>query len=120
MVDEEPAPSRIRRARTLRRQMTGAERRLWARLRGHRLMGLHVRRQVPCGPFYADFAILAQHLAIEIDGATHSTDREIARDRIRDRWFAVNGWRVLRFTNEDVYRRLDEVLDTIIAHLPTT
>ncbi|HEY8126547.1 MAG TPA: DUF559 domain-containing protein [Methylocystis sp.] len=55
------------------------------------------------------------HLIVEVDGATHSNDQEIAYDKRRDAWFAANGYRVLRVTNEDVYRHLDDVCETILA-----
>ncbi len=102
-------------ARRLRRDLTDAERKLWYRLRAHRLAGLSFRRQAPCGPFIADFLCAAAHLVIEVDGATHSTDEEMAYDAQRDVWFADNGYRVLRVSNEDVHRNLDGVCETILA-----
>jgi very-short-patch-repair endonuclease len=62
----------IARARRLRREMTRAESLLWRAMRGHRLAGLHIRRQAPCGPYIADFLCVKARLAIEVDGATHS------------------------------------------------
>jgi very-short-patch-repair endonuclease len=110
-----PKSSPVERARSLRRDMTSAERKLWRALRGHGLAGLHFRRQAPCGPYIADFLCHAARLVVEVDGATHSTDDEIARDRRRDAWFAENGFRVLRFTNAEVYDNLDGVLETIFS-----
>lgn len=101
------------RARALRRDLTKAERKLWSALRAHRFHGLQIRRQAPCGPYIADFLCHAPKLVIEVDGATHSTDRELARDVRRDRWFESNGFAVLRFTNDDVYRSFDGVLERI-------
>jgi very-short-patch-repair endonuclease len=101
------------RARALRRDLTGAERKLWSALRAHKFHGLHIRRQAPCGPYIADFLCHAPKLVIEVDGATHSTDRELARDARRDRWFESNGFAVLRFTNDDVSRAFDGVLERI-------
>jgi very-short-patch-repair endonuclease len=103
------------RARGLRRELTEAERKLWYRLRAHRLAGLSFRRQAPCGPFIADFFCAGAKLVIEVDGATHSTDDEIAYDARRDAWFAANGYRVLRLTNDEVYRNLDGVCETSMA-----
>jgi len=105
------------RARQLRHGLTGAERKLWYRLRAHRLAGLSFRRQAPCGPFIADFLCAAAKLVVEVDGATHSTDEEIAYDMQRDAWFAANGYRVLRVSNDDVRRNLDGVCETILAWL---
>ncbi len=103
------------RASNLRRAPTDAERKLWHALRAHRLAGLSFRRQAPCGPFIADFLCAEARLVVEVDGATPSTDEELAFDRRRDAWFAANGYRVLRVTNDDVYRHLDGVCETILA-----
>ncbi len=105
------------RAQGLRRAPTDAERKLWHVLRAHRLAGLSFRRQAPCGPFIADFLCAEARLIIEVDGATHSSDEEVAYDKRRDAWFAANGYRVLRVTNEDVYRNLDGVCETILARV---
>jgi very-short-patch-repair endonuclease len=103
------------RARHSRGEPTNAERKLWHALRAHRLAGLSFRRQSPCGPFIADFLCAEVRLIVEVDGATHSSDEEVACDKRRDAWFAANGYRVLRVTNEDVYRNLDGVCETILA-----
>ncbi|WP_363349178.1 DUF559 domain-containing protein [Methylocystis echinoides] len=101
-------------ARKLRREMTEAERKLWHALRGHRFKALHFRRQAPCGPYVADFLCHALKLVVELDGATHSTDdSELLRDGLRDRWFAKNGFSVLRFTNGQVYAEFEGVLEMI-------
>jgi very-short-patch-repair endonuclease len=52
-------------------------------------------------------------LAIEIDGATHGTDDEIARDAQRTRYLQARGWRVVRFWNQEVFENLAGVVDTI-------
>jgi very-short-patch-repair endonuclease len=106
---------RLRRARSLRRQCTPAEARLWSRLRDRRLAAFKFVRQEPIGPFVADFVCREEMLVVEIDGATHSTDEEIARDRQREAYLRSQGYRVVRIYNDDVYRRLEEVLATIIA-----
>ncbi|MBG0812171.1 endonuclease domain-containing protein [Methylosinus sp. H3A] len=104
-----------KRARSLRRKLTDAERKLWYALRAHRLAGLSFRRQAPCGPFIADFLCAEAWLVVEVDGATHSTEEEIAYDRRRDEWFAANGYRLLRVTNSEIYRSLDGVCETIVS-----
>ncbi|HMN72441.1 MAG TPA: DUF559 domain-containing protein [Rhodoblastus sp.] len=105
-------------ARRLLRASSNAEAALWRALRAHRLAGLQFRRQAPCGAFIADFLCHAAPLVIEIDGATHSTDAELGRDRRRDVWFVANGWRVLWFRNDEVYNNFDGAIETILAHLP--
>ena len=97
----------------MRREMTNAERKLWMGLRAHRLEGLQFRRQEPCGPYIVDFICHAVRLVVEVDGATHSTDAELARDARRDAWFAERGFAVLRVTNDDVYHELEAVMETI-------
>jgi very-short-patch-repair endonuclease len=105
-------------ARNLRRRLTPAERRLWHALKAHRFQDLHFRRQVPIGPYIADFICYGAKLVIEVDGEQHGFDRNATRDQERDRWSAGQGFRVLRFWNADVLKQIDSVLDTIYAHLP--
>jgi very-short-patch-repair endonuclease len=102
-------------ARSLRRNATSAERRLWQGLRRNQLAGFRFRRQVALGGFIADFASFDARLVIEVDGATHSTDEEIARDRARSAALAAQGFAVLRFTNDEVFHNLGGVLQTIHA-----
>jgi very-short-patch-repair endonuclease len=108
---------RLRRARELRRQQTAAEARLWNRLRGRRLAGFKFARQEPVGPFVADFVCRDARLVVKVDGATHSADEEVARDRKREAYLRSRGYRLVRVCNDDVYRKLDDVLATIIAAL---
>jgi very-short-patch-repair endonuclease len=104
-------------ARRLRRTATSAERRLWQGLRREQVADFRFRRQVILGGFIADFACFEARLVIEVDGATHSTDREIARDATRSAALAAQGYDVLRFTNDDVFHNLDGVLETIYLRL---
>jgi very-short-patch-repair endonuclease len=109
-----------RRAKALRIDMTNAERCLWFMLRGHRLMGLGFRRQVPIGPFIVDFVSQQNRLIIEIDGGQHAADPR--RDQQRDEWLRSKGYRVLRFWNTDVLRNrpgvLQAIVDAVAANLP--
>ena len=63
--------ARDQRAQQLRREMSRTEWRLWFRLRGRQLMGRKFRRQVPIGPYFADFACLEARLVVEVDGEHH-------------------------------------------------
>ena len=108
-------PAQRARARELRAQDTAAEQRLWTQLRGRRLQGLKFVRQLPVGPYVADFACREHRLIVEVDGATHGTDDEIQHDRERAEFLASQGWRVVRVWNDDVFRSLDDVLDTILS-----
>ena len=100
-------------ARSLRRNATSAERRLWQGLRRKEVGGFRFRRQVALGSYIADFASFDARLVIEVDGATHSTDEELARDAARTAALAAQGFAVLRFTNDEVFQNLDGVLETI-------
>jgi very-short-patch-repair endonuclease len=106
-------------ARSLRRNATTAERRLWQGLRREQVEAFRFRRQVVLGGFVADFASFDARLVIEVDGATHSTAHEVAREAARSAVLAAEGYAVLRFTNDEVFRNLDGVLDTIRARLMT-
>ncbi|MET3896804.1 very-short-patch-repair endonuclease [Devosia sp. UYZn731] len=109
----------IERARELRKRMPAPEAKLWNALREIRPLGFHFRRQVQLGPYYADFAIHAQRLVIEIEGDTHGSQATIAYDTRRDALIACQGYRVLRFTNEDIMRHLDGVMTVILGALET-
>lgn len=100
-------------ARKLRKDMSEAERRLWSRLRLKQLGGFRFRRQHTIGPFIADFACIEAMLVVELDGAQHGRDDAPARDAKRDAFIEGQGYLVLRFWNEAVMRRMDEVLDEI-------
>ena len=106
-------PTQRKRARQLRRGDTAAEQRLWAHLRGRRLHSLKFVRQLPLGPYIADFACREHRLIVEVDGATHGTEKEIRHDDERTAFLTQSGWRILRVWNDDVFRSLDDVLETI-------
>jgi very-short-patch-repair endonuclease len=99
------------RARTLRHDMTDAERRLWYRLRAHRFGGLSFRRQVPIGPYIADFVCFDARLVVEVDGGQHAS--QSAYDTERDAWLRSQGFVVLRFWNNDVLVNTQAVLEQI-------
>ena len=98
-------------ARTLRATMTDAERMLWSRLRDRRLKGFKFRRQVPIADFVADFACLEAKLIIEVDGRRHLD--KVESDRRRTRALGELGFRVVRFWNDDVLGKTDDVLEAI-------
>ena len=112
-----PNPVTVRRARSLREQAPTAERRLWARLRGRRLNGFKFVRQESIGPYFADFTCREEKLVVEVDGATHSTDAELRRDRSREAFLENAGYTVLRVTNAEVFENIAGVLESILARL---
>ena len=103
-----------RRARALRARMTDAERKLWFALRDRRIAGFKFRWQVPIDRFVADFVCFEARLVIEVDGGQHAGSLQ---DRWRDRWFAANGFRVVRFWNSEVLSNLEGVLTVLSAEL---
>jgi very-short-patch-repair endonuclease len=98
----------------MRSAPTEAERKLWWYLR-HRLptRGTHFRRQVRIGRYIVDFACHARRLVIEVDGGQHG-ERSAADDG-RTRILEANGYRVLRYWNNDVLSNIDGVLEDILS-----
>ncbi len=101
-------------AKRMRREPTPAELKFWYQARDRRLEGFKFRRQVPVGPFIADFICVERQLIIEIDGGQHA---ESERDVRRDAYLTSNGYRILRFWNADVLTNMEGVVDTVIAAL---
>lgn len=104
-------PSRLERARSLRRTDADAEMRLWHALRSRQLTGWKFRRQHPVGPFFVDFVCLAGRLVVEVDGAHHAEQR--AKDDARTRFIESKEFRVIRFDDGQVLNALDAVLEVI-------
>ncbi|PIF89551.1 very-short-patch-repair endonuclease [Acidovorax sp. 62] len=100
--------------KNLRQNMTDAELLLWKHLRAHRMGDQKFRRQQPLGPYIVDFVHFAQRLIIEADGGQHAG---AAHDAARDAWLQSQGFRVLRFWNNDILLRTDAVLEAIWAAL---
>jgi very-short-patch-repair endonuclease len=96
----------------MRKTPTEAERKLWWHLR-HRLPapGTHFRRQVRLGRYIVDFASYKSRLVLEVDGGQHA-ERSDA-DAVRTRFIEAEGYRVLRFWNNDVLNNIDSVLEEI-------
>ena len=101
----------VRRARSLRNNPTATERVLWDRLRQRRRGGLKFRRQTPMGPYILDFLCLRHRLVVEADGPFHDPER----DAIRDAWLQAKGFRVLRFSNQEIHGSPELVADRILA-----
>jgi len=94
--------------------MTDAERVLWRALR-ESLPQVHWRKQVPIGPYFADFACFAEKLVIELDGGQHASIH--AYDEARTRFIEGHGYRVLRFWNNDVLGNTEGVVSTVMRAL---
>jgi very-short-patch-repair endonuclease len=107
------------RARAMRAAPTDAEKKLWWHLRYRlRVEGTHFRRQVRLGRYIVDFACHNARLVIEIDGGQHA-ERSVA-DARRSTFLESEGYRVLRYWNNDVLRNVDGVLEDILSAITTT
>jgi len=93
--------------------MTRAETLLWRQLKAHRLSGFGFRRQTPMGNYIADFVSHSCKLVVELDGESHDFESAMSSDARRDTWFGSRGYRVVRFTNDDVLRNLEGVVAAI-------
>jgi very-short-patch-repair endonuclease len=100
-------------AKRLRIDATESERKLWSILRSKQFGGLRFRRQQPLGPYIVDFYCSAAKLIIELDGNQHGIDENIAYDAARDGWLRSQGYRVLRFSNEEFLKHRDVVVEGI-------
>ena len=104
--------TKVRKARALRRPDNDAETQLWWALRNRNLNDLKFVRQLPIGPYFADFACREKHLVVELDGSQHADN---PKDKIRDQFMNVSGWSVLRFPCGDALADLGAVEETIAA-----
>lgn len=116
-VMKDATPETHKRAKTHRSDLTAAENVLWQEIRRKQIHGYHFRRQVPIGPFIADFACVKEKLVIEIDGVGHSKPNELIRDEKRTAYLQSLGWRVVRYMNIEVFDELNAVIDSIWHHL---
>jgi very-short-patch-repair endonuclease len=110
-----PGSELLARVRTLRREQTDAEKRLWSILRGGRMLGAKFRRQIWIAGYIADFACLEARLIVEADGGQHAQAQ--AYDEARSAALAKEGFRVLRFWNNQILSDPRMVADTIAAAL---
>ena len=108
--------STVARSRALRREAGPPEQALWGALRSAFPLA-KFRHQVPFGPYHADFCSHTAKLIIEVDGETHA-GRE-AHDAARTRFLNGEGYRVIRFWNNDVMQNIDGVIAEIAAQLPS-
>jgi very-short-patch-repair endonuclease len=103
-------------AKRLCTNLTDAERVLWKQVRAQRFYTVKFKRQQPLGKYIVDFVSFEAHLVIEIDGGQHAAAN--SSDADRDAWLAGQGFRILRFWNNEVLDNLDGVLMRISEYLP--
>ncbi len=102
-----------RRAKENRNNPTDAERVVWDAIRGNKLSGLHFRRQHIIEQYIVDFVCLEKGIIVEIDGGYHDDPMQKHEDEVRTQRLASLGFRVIRFTNEQVLTNLYHVLQSI-------
>jgi very-short-patch-repair endonuclease len=105
-------------AKQLRKNPTDAERILWQHLRVRQLGGYKFRRQQPLGNYIVDFVCLERRVVIELDGGQHNT--QVAYDEQRTAWIEEQGFRVLRFWNNEVMQHIEGVKAAIWQALART
>ena len=97
--------------------MTDAERVLWSKIRGKQLKGLQFYRQKIIGNYIADFYCPKSKLVIEIDGGQHYSKEGKEKDSIRDGYMKEAGLTVIRFSDREVLKKIDAVLEEIWRQL---
>lgn len=84
---------------------------MWQHLSNSQLDGHKFSRQIPIGPYFADFVCRNAKLVVELDGYSH--DVRVEYDAVRTRFIEAQGYRVIRFNNEDVMKSVEDVLTMI-------
>ena len=108
------------RARELRRNATDAEVRLWRAISARKIAGVRFNRQVPIGPFICDFVCRGRRLIVEVDGGQHAEDA--VGEESRTRYLQFEGYRIIRFWNNEILENLEGVVTEIgrvLASLPS-
>lgn len=100
----------VDRAKQLRRNLTGPERKLWSALRLLRTEAFHFRRQAAFEQFVLDFVSHRERLVVEVDGSQHLEEKQRAHDEERTRFLESRGYIVVRYTNYEVLQNLDGVM----------
>ncbi len=107
----------VARARRLRRNATDAEKLLWSALREPGFAQAKFRRQAPIGKFIVDFVSYKAKLVVEVDGGQHAETNQSSYDAARTQWLESQGFKVLRFWNDEVLTQTDGVLAVIFQSL---
>ncbi|MDR1584678.1 MAG: DUF559 domain-containing protein [Prevotellaceae bacterium] len=106
-------------AKNHRQNPTPAEDSLWLLLSAKKLYGYKFRRQHIIGDFIVDFVCIEEKLIVELDGKYHENSEIAEYDRLRTEWLKSNGYQVIRFTNDDVFNKTDDVLAKVLETLHT-
>jgi very-short-patch-repair endonuclease len=106
-------PNSFEKARWLRNNTTKHEQILWEHLRKNKIHGARIKRQHPIGTYIADFYCHAAKLVIEVDGGIHNTADQKLYDKERTFNLELEGLKVIRFSNEQVEKDLNNVIGQI-------
>ena len=104
-------------SRELRKNMTDTETSLWSKVRRKKLEGCQFYRQRIIGEYIVDFYCHGAKLIIEVDGSQHYTEEMIRADKKRDEYLKNSGLKVLRFTDTEVLKNIDGVVETILENI---
>ncbi len=104
-------------ARSLRKNMTDAERVVWSRIRRKQLLGVQFYRQKSIADYIVDFYAFSVKLVIEIDGSQHYEEEHRLRDKQRDKSLNKLGLHVLRYDNRMVLTQTDDVIESIVQEI---
>lgn len=103
--------------RKLRSNQTDAERLLWAKIRKKQIENFQFNRQKPIGIYIVDFYCDRAKVVIEIDGGQHYEDQNVLEDKKRKDYFKKLGLKVIRFTNLDILKNIENVVDRIYREI---
>ena len=109
--------SKTIKARSLRKNMTKQESKLWQYLRKRSINNFKFRRQYPIGNYIVDFACLEKRLVIEIDGGQHNQSDNILYDQNRTQYIEKCGYKVIRFWNNEIENNIEGVYEEILKYL---
>ena len=104
-------------AKTLRKNSTIQEKRLWNLLKNRQFHNLKFKRQSPIGKYVVDFICHERKLIIELDGGQHNENKNIENDIERTNFLESLGFKVIRFWNNDIYKNIDGVITEIEKHI---
>ena len=104
-------------AKTLRKNSTIQEKRLWNLLKNRQFHNLKFKRQSPIGRYIVDFICHERKLIIELDGGQHNRNKNIENDIERTNFLESLGFNVIRFWNNDIYKNIDGVITEIEKHI---
>ena len=107
-------------SRNLRSNMTDAEQLIWSKIRRKQIKDVQFYRQKNIGHYIVDFYCPKGKLVIEIDGGQHYEKEGMDKDRKRDDYLQGLGLNVMRFSDIDVLKNINEILERIYEHLKST